>query len=47
MNSHFNFFRNIIATIVRKIRVLVRNYIWSGKEDQVTRAKVAWPILKP
>ena len=30
---------------IHQIQRLVRNYIWSGKEDQVTRAKVAWPIL--
>ena len=30
---------------IHQIQRLVRNYIWSGKEDHVTRAKVAWPIL--
>ena len=27
------------------IQRLVHNYIWFGKEDHATRAKVAWPIL--
>ena len=30
---------------IRGIQRLVRNYIWSSKEDHATRAKVAWPIL--
>ena len=30
---------------IHQIQRLVRNYIWSSKENHVARAKVAWPIL--
>ena len=30
---------------IHQIQRLVRNYIWSGKEDNVSRAKVVWSIL--
>ena len=30
---------------IHQIQRLVHNYIWYGKEDHATQAKVAWPIL--
>ena len=30
---------------IHQIQRLVRNYIWSGKENHIARAKMAWPIL--
>ena len=30
---------------IHQIQRLVHNYIWYGKEDHATQAKVTWPIL--
>ena len=33
------------SSCISQIQRLIRNFLWSGKNGDATRAKVAWPVI--